>query len=908
MKVSNSYVLGLYGIDTSELTSVTSSTSAAATRSQPTAPWSTSSTVKQPAQSELLRKALSGGRFINESANKLDLRPKNASEYKTLFALNTGLQMLEALADRAMNKSVTKTEAAQLQKRFEAGLKEISNYLATAGADVNTVRLVNGESATRTQSSLMIPRDNHVYKTGAIHEGSLSDAVAAFEGDVQFNINVRTASGTKTIAVNLDDMGSTPRTLDAVIGHINSKLEAEGVQTRFSRQEIPGEEKTLKVGDRTITLPGTGSSWGMTITASSVETVGFEAVNTSTSVSVVQQGGNGKFESLKFDPNSTGQIGIGETNFVNGRIDQSTLPDGISAVRASAAAADGGMWIVADVTDGSGGQTVRGQSDVVLMKLDSAGQVVISRGIGASMNGAGYAISVSDDGRVAVAGSVTGGLIPGQTVADRSLSDSFVTVFDANGNEQWTQSRGARAADEATAVSFGADGKIYVSGRSQSAMPGTSATGGWDSYVQVFGENQSYATAPITGVALGAVQFGTVGDDNVQAMTMDGDNLYTAGIENGSFVVRQFRVTANGAPELLATRNLGSAQGGEIAGISVSDGKLVVAGATGNGSLNAGTVTRAHAGGSDVFVASLSTDLSASASDRLTYYGTDGHDTAADVKVVNGEVWVTGAWNSTRAPADKDPVKAYLAKIDATTGEVGWNQTWTGTSEQAKAATVTVNTNGSSVLDRLGLPSGELVQDVSQKLVETTGLRAGDRFYITNPNTGRKTAVTIDAKDTLQTLATKIETASGRNLKVTISTERDDKGTAEGNSRVLQGGAQYLSITSADGRQGAVLSAGENGRDALAGLGLMEGFVGKGTDKRKTVGIELPSSLNLFNLDAARTARDTIQAALRSVREAYRAMSPSSLASNSSKTTGTPSAYMQSQIANYQAALARLTG
>lgn len=908
-RIDNSYLLGLWGLDSSS--SSYSSASKAAVKKQPTAPWSGSVADAQPTQSEYLRKALNG-RFINEGTNKLDVKTKNSGEYKTLFAMHTGLQMLEALALRAMEKNVPKSEAAQLQKRFEAGMKEITSYLATAGGDIDTVRLVNGVSSTRAQATTQVPKDNHVYKTGAIHTGTLSEEVAAYQGDVQFDITIRKANGTQSIAIDLNDMGSTPRTMDAVISHINGKLETAGVETRFSRQEIPGEAKTMTVGNRTITLPSAASSWGMTVTGTSLETVGFQATQTRPSVNVIQTSGLTKTpQALKFDPTGTSvNAGVGETNWVDGRVDQSALPPTVSSVRAAAAASDGGTWIVADVKDTTNGQSVRGQSDVVLMKLDSAGQVVISRGLGAAASASGYAISVSDDGRVAVAGSVTGGLVPGQTVSDAQTSDSFVSVFDANGVEQWSYSRGAKAADEATAVSFGEDGRVYVSGRSKSAMPGASVTGGWDSYVQTFGETQNAVTNVRTPTALGVTQFGTVGDDNVQAMTVDGDKLYTAGIESGSFVIRQFQIGTGGAPELLATRNLGSAYSGEIAGIAVSDGKLIVSGATKNTQLGAGQITNAHAGGTDVFVASLSTDLTASATDRLTYYGGVGDDSAADVKIVDGDVWVTGTWNREKTAKDTDPSTAYLAKIDANSGQVEWSRTWTGDKQQAAPMALSVTNNGSSVLDRLGLPSGELVQDVSQKLVDSTGLRAGDRFYVTNPSTGRKSAVTIDVKDTLQTLATKIETASGRHLKVTVSTERDKSEAPDGNSRVLGGGGQYLSITNADNREGALLSAGEGGRDALAGLGLAAGFVGKGKDGRKTVGVELPASLNLSDASSSVNARDFVQSALRSVREAYRAMNPTTIAA-ANKPAGTSSSstsYQTAQLANYQAALARLSG
>ena len=144
--------------------------------------------------------------------------------------------------------------------------------------------------------------------------------------------------------------------------------------------------------------------------------------------------------------------------------------------------------------------------------------------------------------------------------------------------------------------------------------------GGWDGYVQAFSESQIHSLAPIKATATGAAQFGTAGDDNVQAMTVDGDDLYTAGVENGAFVLRHFRVGPTGAPELLSVRDLGASSGGEIAGLAVADGRLIVSGVTGNGALNAGQAVNAHAGGQDAFVATLSTDLAASGADRPVSY------------------------------------------------------------------------------------------------------------------------------------------------------------------------------------------------------------------------------------------------------------------------------------------------
>ncbi|WP_233190202.1 MULTISPECIES: transcriptional regulator [unclassified Brevundimonas] len=894
--IDNSYLLGMYG-----LSPVSSGSSGAAStvRKQPTAPWST--TVKPPAQSDLLRAALSGRRFFNEAATTLDLQTKSSGDYRKLFALNQGLSLLESITNRAGQKGVSASETALLAKRFDAGMAELSAYLKDAKFD--GIRMVEGESATKAQTGAAVARDSAKYVTGAVHTGTEYAPVEAFQGDVKFNISVKTTGGTKTIAIDLAEMGAETRTMQSVVAHINGKLEAAGVQTRMSREMLPQEPKVIKSGDKTITLPAGPDKWALSVKGVSTETVSFVPVTSADAVYVVQGSGKaGGHDVLKFQEgagNTTGELFA-----VNGQIGKSGLPEGVETVRASAVGPDGSMWIVADVSAGTTNQPIKGQGDVVLMKLDSAGQVVLSRALGAASTASGYAISVSDDGRVAVAGSVIGALEPGASGAVANVADSFVTVFDAKGVEQWTQRRGAKAADEATAVSFGADGRIYVAGRSQSAMSGATASGGWDGYVQAFSETQLHALAPIKAVATGVSQFGTAGDDSVQAMTVDGDKLYTAGIENGRMVVRRFQIDATGSPTLLSSRDLGSASGGEISGLSVVNGQVILAGATRNGALDIGQINTAHAGGMDAFVAVISDDLTASAADRLTYHGGAGDDSAADVKIVDGKVWLTGVSDRPIGAKATDPTSGYLARLDPLTGAVEWKQTWTGADGQAAPTTIAVASGGASVLDKLGLPQGEIPQSDSKRLVDATALRAGDRFYVSSP-TGRSVAVTIDAKDTLQTLARKIETASGRSLKVTIKTDMDYMTGMDGDTKVTAGGVQRLSIAFTDGRGGATLRAGEAGRDALAGLGLTPGYIGPKSDDLKTFGLDLPKSLNLRDAAAVKNAHDKLGTALVTLRAAYRALLPES---DKPKVTGEAPAYLQAQLANYQAALARLTG
>jgi hypothetical protein len=89
--------------------------------------------------------------------------------------------------------------------------------------------------------------------------------------------------------------------------------------------------------------------------------------------------------------------------------------------------------------------------------------------------------------------------------------------------------------------------------------------------------------------------------------------------------------------------------------------------------------------------------------------------------------------------------------------------------------------------------------------------------------------VTIEAKDTLATLARKISVASGGKLKVTVASEGATVTGKDGETTTTTGGFQRLSITAKDGVKGAVLTSGETGRDALAGLGLSPGYIGLAT-------------------------------------------------------------------------------
>jgi len=380
----------------------------------------------------------------------------------------------------------------------------------------------------------------------------------------------------------------------------------------------------------------------------------------------------------------------------------------------------------------------------------------------------------------------------------------------------------------------------------------------------------------------------------------------TASVENGRAVLRRFDISS-GTPVLSSTRDLGDLQGGDITGLALDGGQIVIVGSTKNGSLSAGTVTHALSGGVDVFAARLSADLSAGTGDAIAYYGGTGDDMATALSVANGQVWIAGS-AGTDLPGQPAVGKkdGFLVNLDVATGAPAWSRRFTGKDGFAAPTSIAVDTTGASSLDRLGLPKGAIDLTDSLQITAATSLRAGEQFTV-RVGEGRLQTITIEDKDTLDTLALKIRRATGFQAKVTI-------GTTDG--------IRKLTIAPQNGRTTIEFGAGKINKNALEMLGIPEGIVRTTVvDDGKTVpadgkgqiyGLGLPSDLNLDDATEISHAAAEIAAAMGVIRTIYKdlvaAASPQSAQTAAAAVSGHVPTYLTNQIANYQAALARLTG
>jgi hypothetical protein len=216
---------------------------------------------------ELVRAALDGKPI-------LDLRnPKNPlkgaeEDYGELFALYGAMDTLKALAERADAKGVSPVERQLLKRRFTTGMAQVDQFLN--GLKLDKLKLVRGDVAEKLKTGVSVGRDVAEYATGVVHRGDWSSPVTAFQGPVQFSMKVdRTANGavigTQTVAFDLAEMGGATRSIGAVVNYMNGKLAAAGVATRFSREKLPSEPRTVQVGGKPVTLPAGPDQWVMKV-------------------------------------------------------------------------------------------------------------------------------------------------------------------------------------------------------------------------------------------------------------------------------------------------------------------------------------------------------------------------------------------------------------------------------------------------------------------------------------------------------------------------------------------------------------------------------------------------------------------------------------------------------------------
>lgn len=980
---------GLTGAGTSASNSSSSAVTGPTTKSNsptgsdsgPTAPWNASDATSQ--DSALFQQVMQGQAFIKPSRVTSDALNADP-DYNKLFALYQGLDALQQIATAAQATNVSPYQMTQYQQRFAEGLSEVQNYIS--GTTYSHVQLTPGTLTTDLKNTVGTARTNSTYVAQNIQTGSTSTAVAAFQGDVQFTITAQKTGTKNPINVNIDlsNMGNTTRSMSNVVSYINGQLKAAGLSTRFAVNMTPATPVTSTVNGTTTTIDPGQPSYGLQINGVPYETLTLSAPSTADSVYVTQATGDptktptsssssssssstsssstssttataetdvtSQLVKFQTTDNATGSAlaptksQVGDTYWVAGEAVQSKLDSAVVDVNkgnttaentvsdtiATATGSDGSVYMLSNVNGTlKDGETIKGTQDVALTKYDSAGNVVYTRLLGASDTASGYALAVSNDGKVAITGTVTGALnvnnatttlnqygLPVKTGiaastaslsgSDPTTPDTFVTVYDSSGNESWTQRLTASATDQPTTIAFGSNDSVYVGGKTKSTMPGatTSSQGGYDAYVVGFSG---------TGQKLFTQQSGTANDDSTAQIAVSGNTMYVASLQNNEIMLNSYDISS-GKPVQTGSRDLGGIGGGNISGISIYNGQVYLGGSSANANLIGSTanVTKASSGGYDAFALSVSSNLSDTSSDTVAYYGGSGSEQNAQVAFSGGNAWIAGQTTGDIAGTTKiGKQDGYLAELNVSTGQVLSQTRNSGTDGMVTTTSIAVASGASSVLDRLGLPQGTIMQTDSNLITANSSVRAGDKFYMVDPSSGAKQTITIDPGETMATLAKKIQRASSYQLNVTVS-------------KVIGQQQDQLDIQPSNSSSSMEFLSGPAGQDALAGLGLSPGIVSDAatakmdsssvnyTTSQKLMALDFNSSLNLNSKQNIADALTSLKQTITKVQNVYTYLRfgdpKASTSSNANNSSGTVPAYLTNQIANYKAALLRLTG
>jgi hypothetical protein len=820
------------------------------------------------AADKAVRQTLAGRPLIRQGeAREINSR---AGDVDRIFGTYEAVERLRLLAEAASKGSLG-ANSRRGNELFRAAMAEAGELLN--GLQLQKATILPGERLPSAKMDAGVLRKGYDYTTARILNGSPTEPMAGLTGTETFTINVVRYGETRSIAVDLSEIGASP-SLDQVVEHLNGKLEAEGLLTRFER---------VKLGERNDSGVIEGQNYGLQIKGALTEQLSFAAADATpavflagtTGVAGKEQGQLTRLTDLDTatpTPAVTRQVGA----------DKATVKHD-----AVATGPNGEVYTLGRATGEVDGLRPRGDADLMLSKYDATGQLIWSRFMGAGPEAEGHALAVGADGQVALVGTSPSKLVENATGRG---DNTFVTVLNADGRELFTRQQGARGDDSALAVAFDTDGSLLVAGRTAATLVSGQAQGGTDAYLQRLDSS---------GNAVWTRQFGSSAEDRATAITVGADGEIYVG-SNAGAEGRLTRFEADGSAATW-THSLGTAR---VADVEFADGKLFVAAETAAADFTAGQFTGAS-GDTDAVALRFSVDGLGASVDWQTRLGGVGGQSAAGLALAGGQVILAGTARESFNGASLTGTRAgFVAALDRDTGSLGMTQTLEGAGRSLSTSGIAVSQTGrSTTLEKLGLPTGALVTGQSAGVMDQLPLRPGDHFFV---QVDRKKPVKIAIEDgeTLRSMTFKINGALGLSGRAEVA--RGTKG-------------QRLSIT-AIGEARITLQAGASGQDALSILRLPSGTVVNREDPTRRSGIsDRPAIVDLgFKADADLSTEDQAKSALtmldtvqRGLRTAYRhAIDDPTIKAlqegNGRPRPSAPPAYMQAQLANLQAGLARL--
>ncbi len=859
------------------------------------------------------------GRFnaVRGKTDFIDLNVKSiqqteSKDEKALFALFTALNDLKTIADYAADDTTPSALLANLSTQFRGGLNQVQDFVREA--ELEKLTLMFGEKKPSLLSDISLGKNNSDILGATLPVSSKTQVIPGLVGNEVFTVNLNKITDNDNITIDLSQM-TEPLDLTNLVSFINQQINAVTVldgngdpvskySTRFAAEEVSNGKFALKVNvnsGETITLTAQASEPSLYITGAHKD-VGFGETETATLTKVRDLSTTSPITEFSNVIAGTDQASIlPPLTDDDGKIIESA--DELFETHANGTAVDslGNVYVVGSSQGDFQNQiNAATDQDVFLSKFDASGNLLFSRLLGASDHAEAFDIVVDSSDNIYIAGQVNDELVTSDVFTGL---DSFVTKFDSSGLELWTHQQDTSATDQANSLAIDANGDVIVTGTISGRLNSTTTYGGGsDIFVTKLNGTDGALTA--------SAQIGGAGSEFGEAVAIAGDgNILVAAREDGRVIIRKLDVTD---PTIeLATFDLGDLGGGSISDIVVdASGDIYVAGTSFNASLSGGTITNSHSGGADGFITKLS-DGGASFSASFTHFiGSSGTDRIEGLSVQNGSIYVAGKTNGTLPGATlTGTTDGFAAKINATTGTADFIRQFGGITGTNGSTALTFSAAGSSILTKLGLPTGLYDNSQTRDIETQTSARVGDHFFISvNGEAAQK--VTISSGDDFTSLAKKIQRLSFRFIKATQSTGTN---------------GPELKIETKDGSTVEVI-AGKGARDALVKFGMQptkilsteklfnldDDDIGTNPDKLGGIfALKLLSGFSLRSRKEAEFVSAQIDTALETIKRAFRSLTfdpvKAQILKDSKLNSGPVPPHLAKQLANYQDGLARLS-
>jgi len=887
----SSTLLSYYQSRLPAVPSTVSATSLAASKKSATAndvpPWE----AKLPAQQERDAQVLGMTKFIDTTAVPLlkgsTTDAATEQDNQKLFALYTAVNNLSYLASMSKRDGATAGQLAGYNSRFQTGMQEIKDYISNT--TFNNITLQASTPSSSVTSTAGVSLGSYTYNTRTLStDDNLSKPLPGLSASQSFTVSVKKAGVSTDVAIDLSKV-SGALTLDNVISYVNQQLSAAGFASRFHRTITKGS----------IDDPE-NASYGMSVAPSGTESISLSAAAATPSLYVA---GNSGVTTTTDDQTADQQGRLVKLTDLSGTqqsaFSATTTPtSGLTTAQATVVDASGNVYVVGNATGDFGSQINQGDQDTYLTKYDSAGNVQWTRLLGSAGTASSYSLALNPSGGVALAGSTTGTVM--DTAVSNGNTDSYVVKYDANGNQTWAKQIQTLATNQAASVSVDSSGNVYIGGQVSGGVIGAGQTGngGADAYV---------AKLDSKGNVVYEHQYGSSGTDTAAATATTSDGgLVVASVINGHAIVSKY-TNGDATTTPVWQEDLGALQaGGSIGGMTVSNGHVYVTGTTSNTNLTASgaaTVANASSGGMDAFVFGITDSGTTASADTVTYVGTGAADKGNAVTVgSDGTIYLAGTTNGTFAGQSRNIPSVDNMFVSALNpnGTIQWTRQYGGADGTSTGQGVAFDTQGSSVLDALGLPRGQISFNQTVDLTASTTLRAGDSFSIKiDGATSRTAKITIDKGETLSSLIGK------------INIELQNKGKAS----VSYGhGVETLKIAVNSGVTATLINGPANS-DALSRLGLTAQTLTNGSDDSsdssttKAYGLGLPTNTDISTSSGGGAARAQLLSVLSTIQKIYQTENaPPAPAKVGNGSSGPVSSYVTSQLSNYSLALNMLSG